>query len=55
MNYDDRMNILVKLIKKKVDMIARRTKVPHSTIWSDLNVLLSDNEAYNKVIEDSHG
>ena len=44
MNYDERMQILVKKLKADVQMIARRSKVPHATVWSDLDTLLSDDE-----------
>jgi hypothetical protein len=44
LSYDSRMQIFVKKIKETVNLIARRTKVPHITIWNDLDTLLSDDE-----------
>jgi hypothetical protein len=44
LSYDERMQTLVKKIKETVQLIARRTKVPHATIWNDLDTLLSDDE-----------
>lgn len=51
MNYDERIVLLSNDIKKRVEFIAKRTKVPHDTIWSDLNVLLSDIVAYKEAIK----
>jgi len=51
--YEEASLKLSNYIKKRVEAIARSSKVPHATIWSDLNILLSDIDAYREAIKNA--
>ena len=44
--YESDVIMLSHLLKDKVQRLAKRHKVQHDTIWQDLDVLLSDEEAF---------